>query len=335
METIDINFEDNLYRVPRGVSLLDSLQEAGAKIPASCRAGVCQSCLMQSIDLAPPPHSQKDLSHEKKKQGYFLACQCLPIEPMKVRLADEAVPSFDAVVVERSHLSSDILLVRFRRPPAFEFYAGQYVNFFGPDDLVRSYSIASLPGERDFFDIHVRQIPGGKMTGWFFNECVPGARLRMTAPRGDCCYLPDSEDPPFLLVGIGTGVAPLQAIAREALMVGKQSAIYFYQGALNPERLYYRQELRSLASTSTQFFYDEVVLNGTSGGCRNGHVTEVLMQDFEKIKRCKVYLCGDAGVVGTIRKKLFLAGISMNRIKADAFVSAPPQKERDSNERRT
>jgi hypothetical protein len=40
-------------------------------------------------------------------------------------------------------------------------------------------------------------------------------------------------------------------------------------------------------------------------------------------------------VVGTIRKKLFLAGISMNRIKADAFVSAPPQKERDSNERRT
>jgi ferredoxin-NADP reductase len=48
------------------------------------------------------------------------------------------------------------------------------------------------------------------------------------------------------------------------------------------------------------------------------------MQDFEKIKRCKVYLCGDAGVVGTIRKKLFLAGISMNRIKADAFVSAPP-----------
>jgi NAD(P)H-flavin reductase/ferredoxin len=285
METIDINFEDNLYRVPRGVSLLDSLQEAGAKIPASCRAGVCQSCLMQSIDLAPPPHSQKDLSHEKKKQGYFLACQCLPIEPMKVRLADEAVPSFDAVVVERSHLSSDILLVRFRRPPAFEFYAGQYVNFFGPHDLVRSYSIASLPGERDFFDIHVRQIPGGKMTGWFFNECVPGARLRMTAPRGDCCYLPDSEDPPFLLVGIGTGVAPLQAIAREALMVGKQSAIYFYQGALNPERLYYRQELKSLTSTSTQFFYDEIVLNGTSGDCQNSHITEVLIQNFKKIKQ--------------------------------------------------
>lgn len=335
MEVINISFEEEIYPVPQGMSLLDALQDGGAKIPASCRSGVCQSCLMQSEDLAPPALSQKELSAEKKRQGYFLACQCLPTEPMKVRLADEAIPSFDALVTEVHRLSGDILRIRFARPDRFEFQAGQYVNFHRPDGLVRSYSLASLPSERAFLDIHVRQIPNGKMTSWFFNECIPGERLRMTAPRGDCCYFTDSEDLPFLLVGIGTGVAPLQAIAREALQNGKQSPVFFYQGALNPERLYYRSELKSLAQMAPQFFYQEVVLNGPADKFRNGHITDVLMQDFEKIRPCRVYLCGDAGLVVAIRRKLFIAGIPMNRIKADAFVTAPPPKERNTNELRT
>jgi CDP-4-dehydro-6-deoxyglucose reductase len=331
---VSVEFENKHYGVPSGISLLDALQDAGAKIPASCRSGVCQSCLMQSVDAPPPPHSQKELSPEKRKQGYFLACQCLPSQPMKVRLADEAIPNFEARVVGIKDLAPGIRRIRFARPENFSFQAGQYVNFHLGDGLVRSYSLASLPKELSFIDIHVRHLPGGQMSSWFFTKCNLGNSLQMTAPRGTCCYYSDSEDIPYLLVGIGTGVAPLQAIAREAILNGKSSPLYFYQGALNPERLYYRDELRNVARQIPTFHYEEIVLNGPLGEWRNGHVTDVLMQDFERLKQCQVYLCGDAGMVATIRKKLFIAGIPMKRIQADAFVSAPPPKQRNTHELR-
>lgn len=335
MDTVNINFENKTYRVPTGVSLLDSLQNAGAKIPASCRSGVCQSCLMQSDEFAPPERSQKELSEEKRRQGFFLACQCLPTQPMTIRLADEAIPKFEARVVEIRDLSPDIKLVRFERPQSFQFHAGQYVNLHASSGVIRSYSVASLPSDEAHLDIHVRRIPGGTMTEWLFTQCAPGDSLRMTSAKGDCCYFEGTEDVPFLLVGIGTGVAPLQAIARQALLTGKKSPLFFYQGALSPERLYFRKELRDLEQVAPQFSYREVVLKGDANECRVGDITDVLMQDFDQLKNCKAYLCGDANLVSAIRKKLFIAGIPMRQIQADAFVTAKPLPKGSSHELRS
>jgi ferredoxin-NADP reductase len=220
-------------------------------------------------------------------------------------------------VKETERLSEDVLRVRFTRPEGFDFLAGQYACFHGPRGLIRSYSLASLPGEKDRLEIHVRRVPQGEMSGWFFDDCPPGTLLRLTSARGDCCYVPGEEDLPYLLVGIGTGVAPLQAIAREAIARGKHAPLHFFQAGLNPERLYLRRELRALSLN-----YQEVVLNGPPGEWRVGHVADLVLEERKRIGTCQVFLCGDAATVLSLRKKLFLSGVPMARIKADAFVPA-------------
>ena len=157
------------------------------------------------------------------------------------------------------------------------------------------------------------------MSGWFFDDCPPGTLLRLTSARGDCCHVPGEKDLPYLLVGIGTGVAPLQAIAREAIGQGKRAPIHFFQAGLSPERLYFRRELRALAID-----YQEAVLNGPPGPWYVGHIGDLVVKDFERYRNGRAFLCGDASTVVALRRKLFLKGMPMAQIKADAFVSARP-----------
>jgi NAD(P)H-flavin reductase len=145
----------------------------------------------------------------------------------------------------------------------------------------------------------------------------------MQGPHGNCFYVPGKADQPLLLVGTGTGLAPLYAIVRDALHHGHTGPIHLYQGSLRAEGLYCVDTLRELAATHENFHYTPCVLEGDAPeGVTVGSIDALVQQDLPKLSGFRAYLCGAPDLVKLMQRKVFLAGVSMQEIFSDPFVPA-------------
>ena len=311
-----IEYEGASCDLTDGESVLDGLLRAGVAVPHSCKAGSCGSCLMRAIPPAvPTPRSQAGLKDSWKAQGYFLACVCHPHADLsagpvgaEVRLA--------AVIVSLDRLSDSVLRVRLATESPLDYRAGQFITVFGPHGLARSYSVASLPAE-GILELHVRLLPGGRMSQWLATAAGAGDALQIQGPSGDCFYLAGREDQPLLLAGTGTGLAPLYGIARDALRQGHRGPIHLFHGAITSAGLYLQDQLEQLAAANAHFTYTATTLDSGSP------IDQAIFARFPKLGGWRAFVCGDPLVVNSLKKKLFLAGAGLNDIHADAFLTAP------------
>ena len=306
--------------VAPGQTVLDTLLAAGEPVSFSCKTGVCGSCLLQATSGDVPARAQQGLKSAWCEQGYFLACVCEPETDLAVSPAGEGV-SVRGRIERVGRLAADVLSVHLVADGAFTFRAGQYLTLRRADGLARSYSIASLPAE-GMIELHVRQIPQGRMSGWLAGAVPDGEPVDLIGPSGECFYSRGREDQPLLLVGTGTGLAPLWGILREALEQGHRGPIHLLHGAVRPEGLYLRDELRALAARYAQVEYVASVLEEgpDSLDAVTGRLDRLLQARLPDLTGWRVFLCGDPGIVQSLRKQVFLTGASIRDIHADAFL---------------
>lgn len=320
----EITYNGRAYALAPGESVLACLTRHGVTIPSSCQAGACQSCLMRAIEGKPPAKAQIGLKESLRRQGYFLACIAQPDADLAVVLPEEAALQAPAVMVERALLGADVVRIRLRTEAPFECAGGQFVSIVRADGLIRPYSVASLPDVDGFLEIHVRRTPNGRMSNWLHDEVSVGDRVQLRGPGGDCFYLTESPQPPLLLAGTGTGLAPLVAILRDALRHGHRAPILLVHGALNPEGFYLVEMLQELAAAHENVTYLRCMPEGEPGdGLEIGAFEEIVQRRVTQPADWRMYLCGHPGLVLGLRRKLFLAGASLKRIHSDAFISAP------------
>jgi CDP-4-dehydro-6-deoxyglucose reductase, E3 len=318
-----ITYEGKLYQLAQQESVLDALLRNGIKAPHSCKAGSCGSCLMRAADGTVPPQAQSGLKDSWKAQKYFLACVCRPDTDIAITTVGSDV-QLGATIRELELLSEDVLRVRLHCDAHISFRAGQYVTILREGGLARSYSIASLPEESEI-ELHVRKITGGKMSGWLHNEARVGERVSVLGPSGECFYVPGKEEQPLLLVGTGTGLAPLYGILRDALRHGHRGPIHLFHGALHKGGLYLVEELRRLVDRHSHFAYTPTVLNGSeSDDLAIGPIDQVVLKRLPKLSGWRGYVCGDPSLVQSLKKKLFLSGMASRDIYADAFIPSAP-----------
>jgi NAD(P)H-flavin reductase/ferredoxin len=316
-----VRFEGRSWAVAPGSTVLDALLAGGVDAASSCRAGVCGSCMMRATEGTLPEAAQRGLKDSWKAQGYFLPCVCVPDGDLTIsRVGADA--RCGASVAELNRLSADVMGVRLLCDSDFAFRAGQYVTILRDGRLARSYSIACLPDGRSI-ELHVRLIPGGKMSGWLHEAARPGDRVEILGPSGDCFYVPGNEDQPLLLAGTGTGLAPLYGILLDALRQGHRGPIRLFHGALHERGLYLTEELRRLAAAHSHFEYTPAVLHGTEGaGLEVGPIDSIVARYVPKLAGWRAFVCGDPAIVALLRRKIFLAGAASRDIHADAFLPA-------------
>ncbi|MEX2673678.1 MAG: 2Fe-2S iron-sulfur cluster-binding protein [Phycisphaeraceae bacterium] len=358
--------DGNGIEVEPDQTVLDALLDSGEKVPHSCKAGSCQSCLMRAVDGELSGKSQQGIKPTLRAQGYFLACMEKPSDDLRVSVGQAEALSVAASVVSVEPLSADVVKLTIDPSEDLDYRPGQFLNLVRREDgLVRSYSIASVPGWDSFADraaieveagseavegevasgtrqgsgtstgqvgggveMHVRRLPGGRMSNWIASELREGDGLDVRGPAGECFYMPGEPEQPLLLAGTGTGLAPLWGIVRDALQQGHTGEIVLYHGALNADGLYMVDELQALAAAHPNVTYRRCLLNGEAdaeGGCTIGRIDQAILQDQPSLKGWRVFLCGDPGLVNAMRKKVFLAGASMQAIYADAFLTAKPE----------
>ena len=317
----EIEYEGQSFAVSENESVLDTLLRNGIRVAHSCKAGACGSCLMRAAQGPVPAKAQAGLKDSWKAQGYFLACACRPGADLVVTTPGQDV-RLGATITALNLLSRDVLQVRLRCDAAISFRAGQYVSVVHESGLARSYSVASLPEEGEL-ELHVRRIAGGKMSGWLHNRASVGERVTILGPSGECFYVPGKEEQPMLLVGTGTGLAPLYGIVRDALRHQHRGPIHLFHGALHSGGLYLVDELRRLAKRHSHVEYTPSVLNGSeSEGLAVGAIDQVVLKRFPKLNGWRGYVCGDPELVKSLKKKLFLSGMASRDIYSDAFLPA-------------
>lgn len=318
-----ITYGNQQYKCETGTSVLECLEANGVAPPSSCRSGICQSCLMQATKGKLPNAAQKGLKPTLAAQNYFLACVCHPEENMKVTLPGEEngirVP---ARLVSRTPLNSEIASLILQCASPIEYKPGQFVGVFRGDGLTRSYSLASQPcTDPQHIEIHVRRLPGGQMSHWLHNEAAIGEQVHVTDARGSCYYLPGQIDQPLLLVGTGSGLAPLWGIVRDALNQGHRGPMYLYHGSHSPAGLYLVDALQDLETQHSNFHYIPCVSGaGEAAGFTAGRADDVALEAHPDLSGFRVYLCGRPEMVAHMKQAAFLNGTSMRDIYADPFV---------------
>jgi len=318
-----ISFEGQDYSCSTDETVLESLERHGVMLPSSCKSGNCHTCLTRALKGKPPVASQQGIKDTLAAQNYFLACICKPEEDMEIGLASVS-PKYSAKLIHKDRMNESIVRLRFEVPEGFSYQAGQFINLIRPsDDLTRSYSLASISSD-PFLELHVKRVPEGRMSAWLFDDMKTGGEISFFGPSGDCFYLPDDPDCPLLLVGAGTGLAPLHGILRDALEQGHHGPIHLFHASLATPGLYLIEELRDLSKQFEPLEYTPCVLHGDAPeGGRQGNVVDIPDQVLGSLQGYRVYLCGDPDIVNALRQKAFMAGASMQNIHSDPFVFAP------------
>ena len=305
-------------------TLLDALLRHEVAIPYSCRQGVCQSCVVRSLDVVPPLLSQRGLKDVQQKQNYFLACKCYPEHDMEIALSQQASFFTEGTVVGKALLNTETVLLSIQCNDALDFYAGQFVNLQRADGLTRSYSIANSRLHATELTFHVRRLPGGRFSEWAHGDLQIGDTLKVSEPQGLCFYLPERPEQNMLLIGTGSGLAPLAGIISEALQQGHTGDIYLFHGSRDREGLYWIEEMQALQQQYSNFHYTPCISNGlVPDGFAQGRANDVAMQALPKLNAWRVYLCGHPDMVNQTKIQAFLKGASSIDIYSDAFHVTP------------
>jgi len=319
----DIRYDGQTYPLRDGQSVLECLTEHGASVPFACRSGVCQTCLMRAEAGHPPEASQKGLKPALKARNYFLACICNPEESLSVSLPSHEIARTPATIVGMELLNAEIMHVSLQSHEQIEYRAGQFINLYQGKHLARSYSLASLPTEDPHIHIHVRRVPEGKVSNWVHDALRPGDTVDIQGPSGDCFYLPGSPEQGLLLIGTGSGLAPLYGIVRDALAQGHTGPIRLFHGSRSRNGLYLTDQLRELTRIHSNFEYTPCLSGGHAPkGFASGRAHQVALNEVSNLTGWRVFLCGHPEMVKAAQKKAFLAGASMKDIACDAFTSS-------------
>lgn len=315
----DLTYQGKTYSCRDGESVLDACLRQGLELPFSCRNGVCQACLQRAVTGDVPASAQKGLKPDLAAKGYFLPCVCRPQHALEFAPPADTDLYFTALVAAKEPLSRDVVRILLEPSRELAYRAGQFVNLRRPDGVARSYSLASVPGADYFLELHVKRMQNGALSNWLHDELEVGAEIDIQGPNGDCHYAPQRPDQKLMLIGTGSGLAPLVGIARSALTAGHTGPVHLYHGSSTRDGLYLVDDLRALAERHPNFHYTPCVSRAAADReVRAGRADVVAFAEHPDLAGWCVHLAGNPDMVESARVRAARAGAA--GIFSDPFV---------------
>ena len=294
-----------------GSNLLDALQSAGLPVASSCRAGHCQTCLVRSHSSAVPAAARSGLDAAQAQQGWLLSCQCPVVGDLDVQLLDPAQDGTPATLVSLDWLTPSLVRLRLAPQRPIRFAPGQHVTLWLDGRLGRPYSIASLASEHAL-EFHIRIHSQGVFSRAISRAQV-GARLHLGTPAGHMRFDTQWLDHPLLMFARGSGLAPIQALAREALSQGHAQGIALWHWYSDADNGCY------LAETLLELQQSNPLLAVHVRPARQ------LQEDLAALRltsrRTVALMAGSPSFVEQLRRPLFMAGLPGRQIIDEVFAT--------------
>ncbi len=332
---------DRVVEVAGDQPVLDAALAASWQLPHGCRGGNCGLCKARLLkgEIQYPHGRPLGLSDVEHAAGFILLCQAIPrsdldLEVFEVRAAHEHGATRLPCRIERAALvAHDVMLLFLRLPPAVDlrFQAGQYVDIMLPDDRRRSFSIASPPHDARLLELHVRKVAGGELTETLFgNASLPGSLITIEAPLGRFHYREAAAGAgPVLLVGGGTGIAPLLSILRHLIHRDIERQLILYWGVRGTRDLYAEREILHLLSSTPRLRYVPVLSEPPRAWAgRSGLVHAAVLQDVADLGACDIYAAGPPAMIDAVRGEFPRGGARLEHLYCDTFDYASDALER-------
>jgi CDP-4-dehydro-6-deoxyglucose reductase len=342
---VRLSKSDRSFGVVPGEPVLEAALRAGLNLPHSCKGGNCGACRARLLEGAVtyPNGRPLGLSQAEEGDGFVLLCQArargdLLIETFEAVSAEEiSTKRLPCRVAHVERLSHDVMAVHLKLPAAerFDFKPGQYIDIMLSKGRRRSFSIASPPHDSRTLELHVRRAPGGEFTERLFGEGgVERALFTLEGPLGQFYYreTPLALQRPMLLIGGGTGLAPLMSIMRHVVDNALEREMILYWGVRSQRDLYAHAALEELARRAARLRYVPVLSEPSAGWSGlSGYVHEAVLGCAEPLAHCEIYASGPPAMIEAVRREFPRRGADSARLYFDSFDYAPDSPARQSS----
>jgi ferredoxin-NADP reductase len=238
-------------------------------------------------------------------------------------------PWHDAVVERVAALTPRIVSV-FLDVALAPGLAGQHlvVRLTAPDGYAaqRSYSIASAPGAMPI-ELIVEKLEDGEVSPFFHDVVAAGDSIEVRGPLGGHFVWRPADGGPLLLVGGGSGVAPLMAMVRAWRDVGAAVPLLLVVSARMSDELAFRDELIALQARESLLRF--VAVTTREPALRPGDLArrldsvalQTLLADWGHVPAL-AFVCGTNRFVEAVAGGLLDAAVPAARIRTERYGGA-------------
>ena len=226
---------------------------------------------------------------------------------------------FVVELLERSPVSSRVHLLRFAAKAPFTWAAGQHLVVVRGQGqaLFLPYSIATAndPKKAGEFALAVAIHAGAEVM-----DTLPlGAELEVEGPMGTFTWQP-APSPAALLVGVGTGIAPLHALVEEELGRASETRLLLLAGHREPEDVLFVDDFARLAAQHARFHFIPTLSGGGPTWLgRRGRVQAQITEAVSSLAPLDAYVCGRSEMVNEVVRSLIAHGVPEARIRSEGF----------------
>lgn len=223
---------------------------------------------------------------------------------------------WDTAEVVRVHREDAGTTLRLRLPETPSFLPGQYYLVRlavpgSPGAVEQAYSVSSspFPPSRDI-DIMVRAVEGGRVSPALAHNVETGVLLHVRGPYGVLTWT-EADGGPVVLVGGGTGIAPLVSIVQYATARRLDVPMTMLCSSRSRTTLLLREPLETLSRDHAWFTLVHTVTRDAADTNAQFHrrideamLDEVLHQAGADIRDARFYVAGPADMVASVRTAL-------------------------------
>ncbi len=371
--TLTINEDpDRAVVAPAGDTLLNTLSNAKIFIPSACGGkGTCGVCKVEvhSGGGALLPTETAHISRGEARQGTRLACQVKVKQDMDIEMdpAIFSVRKWTCRVRSNHNVATFIKELILELPEGEEvpFRAGGYIQIEAPPHVVnykdfdiedeyredwdkydmwryvskvtepvmRAYSMASFPLEKDIIMLNVRiaspppnkpDVPPGLMSSYIFN-LKPGDECIISGPFGE--FFARETDNEMCFIGGGAGMAPMRShIFDQFKRLKTNRKVTYWYGARSRRESFYEEDFNEIAAEFPNFSWNLALSEPLPEDNWDGHVGfihqvvyENYLKDHPAPEDIEYYMCGPPMMNQAVINMLLDLGVEPENIMLDDF----------------
>lgn len=234
-------------------------------------------------------------------------------------------PLYVTDIFQETH---DVFTFRFQGDPLcrFVFKPGQFCSLVLNIDgkrVVRSYSISSPPTRPYTLELTIKRVPGGLVSNWMPDNLKVGDRIHIKGPKGKFCLEPGKIPPKILLIGAGSGVTPVMAMARWLCDISAEVDIKFYCSVRSSKDIIFGKEIEMM--TERYRIFTPCVISTTRGhgepwtGLTGRVSSQMLQMIAPDLNERHIFMCGPNGFMDAVKDHLRELEFPLAQLHSESF----------------
>ena len=223
-----------------------------------------------------------------------------------------AAPVRDALIRSTTRMGRGGVHVQVQVNPLEDmaFNPGAAAVFLGKEGNPVYLAIASAPHQLPVLDFYVGE--GVHADEWLSRQ---GQAVRVQFPVGEGYPLDTMAGKPVVLVGMGSGIAPLRSAILHMLETPSRfPEIQLLQGLTTEDSLPFPEDLRSWMERGVRIMRTVTRVRPQDPAVQEGRVQEHFEAVLPEGRDCGVVLCGSGEMIAESRGRLEALGVDPSRI---------------------